>query len=80
MIAFPNSVQIYAVLFVTIFLVGGGIGLYYLGGKNASGKQAIAQIKFEKKIRKTDAKIAKGVPINGDDAAIDGFLLSHTGK
>ncbi len=51
---------------------------YHAGASGAKLKQATETIKLNKKLRSSDAKIAKSVPVNGDDKSIDEFLLAHT--
>ncbi len=57
-----------------------GYSEYRAGGTGEKLKVATATIKLNKTLKAKDAKIVKSVPLNGDDAAIDSFLLSHTSK
>jgi len=73
----------YIVIIVVVGIIAlgaWGYSEYRAGGNAAKLAQANATIKLDKKLKAKDAKIAKSVPIHGDDAAIDNFLLSHTGK
>lgn len=72
-------------LFIAIIVAIGVLTLgtlagfeYYTGGNAAKLAQANEQTKHNKVRRVRDAKIAKSIPVDGD--AVDGFLLSHTGK
>lgn len=75
-----SKAQIVGIIAGVLLLIAGLWGIYHAGESNCTGKQAIAQIKLDKKVKAHDAKIAKSVPITGDDAAIDKFLLDNAGK
>lgn len=76
----PNKWMFIAIIVGIGCVSLGGLLAYehWSGGTAAKLAQANAQIKHDKKVRNTDAKIAKSVPVSGD--AVDQFLLSHTGK
>lgn len=76
----PTKNEIIAIIIVVLIAIGSLIGAYYKGASDSSGKQAIAQLNHNKKVKNNDAKIAKSVPYNGNGFAVDNFLLTHTSE
>lgn len=61
-------------------LVGGSIYtvfIYGAGEKGIQAKQAVAQVKHDRKVKTAYDKIDKQTPYGGNDAAVAAFLLSH---
>ncbi len=76
----PSRAGLIGAIAGVLVVIVGVYGIYHAGESNCTGKQAVAQIKLEKKVKAHDAKIAKSVPITGDAATIDKFLLDNAGK
>ena len=56
-----------------------GVYLYHAGEDKMAAKQAIAQVKHDKKVRQDYDKIDRQTPYGGSNADVAAFLLSHTG-